>query len=155
MSLGSKIEWTDATWNPVRGCTKISPGCKHYATRRLPGRQVTEAAACTKVLFWKNFCKSKTVLRVLTGSISPDCSVFGKLTLFRTLEIGKAATVRNSAEIATGRAKFKLTRRLISATAVLLAGIAVEPAAAGPSSVASMKPTAAAPLIRATEICAL
>ena len=29
MSLFSKIEWTDATWNPVRGCTKISPGCKH------------------------------------------------------------------------------------------------------------------------------
>jgi protein gp37 len=24
----SSIEWTDATWNPVRGCTKISPGCK-------------------------------------------------------------------------------------------------------------------------------
>ncbi|HZW93397.1 MAG TPA: phage Gp37/Gp68 family protein [Candidatus Eremiobacteraceae bacterium] len=29
MSLHSDIEWTDATWNPVRGCTKISPGCKH------------------------------------------------------------------------------------------------------------------------------
>ncbi|HTP87964.1 MAG TPA: phage Gp37/Gp68 family protein [Bryobacteraceae bacterium] len=30
----TKIEWTDATWNPVRGCTKISPGCKHcYAER--------------------------------------------------------------------------------------------------------------------------
>lgn len=29
MSDRSKIEWTDATWNPVRGCTKISPGCKH------------------------------------------------------------------------------------------------------------------------------
>lgn len=25
----SKIEWTNRTWNPVRGCTKISPGCKH------------------------------------------------------------------------------------------------------------------------------
>jgi len=25
----SSIEWTDATWNPVRGCTKVSPGCKH------------------------------------------------------------------------------------------------------------------------------
>jgi protein gp37 len=25
----SAIEWTDATWNPVRGCTKVSPGCKH------------------------------------------------------------------------------------------------------------------------------
>ena len=29
MSIKSAIEWTDATWNPVRGCTKISPGCKH------------------------------------------------------------------------------------------------------------------------------
>lgn len=29
MSQQSTIEWTDATWNPVRGCTKISPGCKH------------------------------------------------------------------------------------------------------------------------------
>ncbi|WP_020476275.1 DUF5131 family protein [Zavarzinella formosa] len=28
MSDKSKIEWTDATWNPVRGCDKISPGCK-------------------------------------------------------------------------------------------------------------------------------
>ena len=34
MSEHSKIEWTDATWNPVRGCTKISPGCTHcYAER--------------------------------------------------------------------------------------------------------------------------
>jgi len=34
MSLGTTIEWTDATWNPVRGCSKISAGCKHcYAER--------------------------------------------------------------------------------------------------------------------------
>src|SRR5216110_1926517 len=34
MSDHSKIEWTDATWNPVRGCTKVSPGCKHcYAEK--------------------------------------------------------------------------------------------------------------------------
>ena len=35
----SKIEWTESTWNPVTGCTKVSPGCKHcYAevlSRRL------------------------------------------------------------------------------------------------------------------------
>ncbi len=44
MSLQSKIEWTEATWNPVRGCQKISPGCKHcYADtfaerfRNVPG----------------------------------------------------------------------------------------------------------------------
>jgi protein gp37 len=29
MSDHSRIEWTDATWNPIRGCTKISPGCAH------------------------------------------------------------------------------------------------------------------------------
>jgi len=29
MSEHSKIEWTEATWNPVRGCVRVSPGCKH------------------------------------------------------------------------------------------------------------------------------
>lgn len=29
MSDRSAIEWTEATWNPVRGCTKVSPGCKN------------------------------------------------------------------------------------------------------------------------------
>ncbi len=29
MATNTKIEWTDVTWNPVRGCTKVSPGCKN------------------------------------------------------------------------------------------------------------------------------
>lgn len=34
MSENSDIEWTDATWNPVTGCQKVSPGCEHcYAER--------------------------------------------------------------------------------------------------------------------------
>lgn len=34
MSDNSKIEWTDATWNPVTGCTQVSPGCDNcYALR--------------------------------------------------------------------------------------------------------------------------
>lgn len=34
MAEHSKIEWTEATWNPVTGCTKVSPGCAHcYAER--------------------------------------------------------------------------------------------------------------------------
>jgi protein gp37 len=34
MGTKSSIEWTESTWNPVTGCTKISPGCKHcYAER--------------------------------------------------------------------------------------------------------------------------
>lgn len=35
--MTTSIEWTDATWNPVTGCTKVSPGCKHcYAERVFP-----------------------------------------------------------------------------------------------------------------------
>lgn len=34
MAVGSSIEWTESTWNPLTGCTKLSPGCKHcYAER--------------------------------------------------------------------------------------------------------------------------
>ena len=34
MSIRSSIEWTESTWNPMTGCTKVSPGCKHcYAER--------------------------------------------------------------------------------------------------------------------------
>src|SRR6476619_3453168 len=29
MSEHSSIEWTESTWNPVTGCTKVSPGCAH------------------------------------------------------------------------------------------------------------------------------
>lgn len=47
MSDKSKIEWTDATWNPVTGCTKVSAGCKNcYAEREFPrvypGRAFTD-----------------------------------------------------------------------------------------------------------------
>ena len=38
MSQMSKIEWTDATWNPVTGCTKVSPGCKNCYAERLAVR---------------------------------------------------------------------------------------------------------------------
>jgi protein gp37 len=34
MGYRSEIDWTDATWNPVRSCAKVSPGCQHcYAER--------------------------------------------------------------------------------------------------------------------------
>lgn len=38
MSASSKIEWTDSTWNPVRGCSKVSPGCKHCYAETLAER---------------------------------------------------------------------------------------------------------------------
>lgn len=38
MSNQSAIEWTDATWNPVTGCTQVSPGCKNCYASRLAKR---------------------------------------------------------------------------------------------------------------------
>ena len=38
MSEKSIIEWTDSTWNPVTGCTKVSPGCKHCYAERMAKR---------------------------------------------------------------------------------------------------------------------
>lgn len=38
MATNSSIEWTDTTWNPLTGCTKISPGCKHCYAERMSRR---------------------------------------------------------------------------------------------------------------------
>lgn len=38
MATGSAIEWTEATWNPLTGCTKISQGCKHCYAERMAKR---------------------------------------------------------------------------------------------------------------------
>ena len=38
MAHGSTIEWTEATWNPVTGCTKVSPGCKFCYAERMAKR---------------------------------------------------------------------------------------------------------------------
>lgn len=38
MALKSSIEWTQSTWNPLTGCTKISPGCKHCYAERMATR---------------------------------------------------------------------------------------------------------------------
>jgi protein gp37 len=38
MATNSRIEWTETTWNPVTGCTKISPGCEHCYAERMAKR---------------------------------------------------------------------------------------------------------------------
>jgi protein gp37 len=38
MAASSAIEWTDATWNPVTGCTKVSPGCDNCYAQRFAER---------------------------------------------------------------------------------------------------------------------
>ena len=38
MAAKSAIEWTESTWNPLTGCTKVSPGCKHCYAERMAKR---------------------------------------------------------------------------------------------------------------------
>jgi protein gp37 len=38
MGVGTTIEWTTATWNPLTGCTKVSPGCTHCYAERMSNR---------------------------------------------------------------------------------------------------------------------
>ena len=42
MADKTKIEWCDATWNPVTGCTPCSPGCDHCYARRMLSRHLPE-----------------------------------------------------------------------------------------------------------------
>lgn len=44
MSTNSTIEWTDVTWNPVTGCTRISHGCKHCYAERMSRRLMAMGA---------------------------------------------------------------------------------------------------------------
>ncbi|MFH1675787.1 MAG: DUF5131 family protein, partial [bacterium] len=38
MATLTKIEWTSLTWNPVTGCTKVSPGCANCYAERMAKR---------------------------------------------------------------------------------------------------------------------
>ena len=38
MATNSAIEWTESTWNPVTGCTKVSAGCAHCYAERMARR---------------------------------------------------------------------------------------------------------------------
>lgn len=48
MSAGSTIEWTEATWNPVLGCSKVSPGCLNCYAERMSKRLAAMATAAEK-----------------------------------------------------------------------------------------------------------
>ena len=45
MATKSKIEWTQSTWNPVRGCTRVSEGCRFCYAERIAARFSKEGFA--------------------------------------------------------------------------------------------------------------
>lgn len=78
MTTKTKIEWTEVTWNPVTGCTKISPGCKHcYAERmaiRLKAMSNPRYARGFEVVFHEDLLKAprqwRSPRRVFVNSMS-------------------------------------------------------------------------------------
>lgn len=42
----TNIEWADAVWNPLAGCTRVSPGCQHCYAERMAKRLLATPAAC-------------------------------------------------------------------------------------------------------------
>ena len=114
MTTISKIEWTEQTWNPTVGCTKISPGCKHcYAeamAKRLkamgtPGYQLLlndrlttgKGAGVIATSHTLGYGVSALLVPVVTrfyGEQSLTVAAWGMAVLFLALSIGVRSTER-------------------------------------------------------------
>ena len=72
MSDHTGIEWTDATWNPVTGCTNVSPGCQHCYAERLALR----LQAMRNARYWDGFAVRfhPDQLTLPLGWRQPGCS---------------------------------------------------------------------------------
>lgn len=66
MADGSKIEWTEATWNPVVGCTKVSAGCKNCYAERLARRLAAMAEGA--IAKGRNAGRTANYLAVINGA---------------------------------------------------------------------------------------
>src|SRR5688572_10337732 len=65
MSQCSSIEWTDTTWNPVVGCSKVSPGCAHCYAERMAKRLVSMAKSDDEL--GRNSRRKATYLNVINN----------------------------------------------------------------------------------------
>src|SRR5437868_585548 len=71
MAIGSSIEWTDATWNPVAGCTPVSAGCINcYAARMV--LRLARMTSGTRKKYKATAARTRGRLPVFTGRIILD-----------------------------------------------------------------------------------
>jgi len=71
MAQGSSIEWTEATWNPVAGCTPVSPGCLNcYAARMALRLEAINVGGCSK--YEGTAKRARDGRPVFTGRINLD-----------------------------------------------------------------------------------
>lgn len=76
MGDSTTIEWTDATWNPWRGCDKVSPGCAHcymFTEQRMYGRDPSVVVRCADSTFYAPL-RSKKWRELSPGSLVFTCS---------------------------------------------------------------------------------
>lgn len=71
MAMGSSIEWTDATWNPVAGCTPVSAGCKNCYAARMAFR-LAHMPSRTGEKYRGTARQTRGGLPVFTGKITLD-----------------------------------------------------------------------------------
>jgi protein gp37 len=71
MAIGSSIEWTDATWNPVAGCTPASAGCKNCYAARMALR-LSHMPNGTGEKYRNTATRTRAGLPVFTGHINLD-----------------------------------------------------------------------------------
>jgi protein gp37 len=70
VSQGTTIEWTDATWNPVRGCTRISEGCRHCYAEQMAARFSGRNPQTGKPMWGAGFATSKGLEPRWTGKVA-------------------------------------------------------------------------------------
>jgi len=71
MAVGSSIEWTDATWNPVAGCTPVSAGCRNCYAARMALR-LAHMPNGTGEKYRNTATRTRAGLPVFTGQINLD-----------------------------------------------------------------------------------
>jgi protein gp37 len=71
MAVGSSIEWTDATWNPVAGCTPVSAGCRNCYAARMALR-LSHIPNGTGAKYRGTASRTRGGLPVFTGKITLD-----------------------------------------------------------------------------------
>ena len=74
MADGTAIEWTEATWNPVAGCSVVSPGCKHCYAMKMAARIEAMQAALGKPTHYAGLTRPGKAGAVWTGkmAVAPD-----------------------------------------------------------------------------------